>query len=72
MHDFTEILLRSLYNQMIVICHQNRCVQNQFEFVLRRSNVILEFFVISFGKKDLRALIPSRGNMVEGSFILYP
>ncbi len=57
---------------MIVICHQNVCVQNQFEFIFRRSNVTLEFFVISFGKEDLRTLIAPRGNVVDSSFIFYP
>ena len=64
--------MRSLYDQMIVICHQNVCVQNQFEFIFRRSNVTLEFFVISFGKEDLRTLIAPRGNVVDSSFIFYP
>jgi len=57
---------------MIVVGHENVAMKDNAILVEGICKIGEEFLIICMGEKDLFPLIPSPGDMVEGTFIRNP
>ena len=71
MHDLTQLGLRGLDNQVIMIGHKNICVKDKAIFLLSSLYILLEFFIIRPGLVNLSSLVSPGCDVIKSTFIYH-
>ena len=69
-HHPAHVPLGGLHEQVVMIAHEHIAVKPEAVFVLRFLQVRFESVIVRFGEEDSLALVPTSGDVVEGSRVL--
>jgi hypothetical protein len=69
MHEDAKIGFRGLHEEVIVVGHQNECVQGDAVFVKGIRKIGEKLHIKRRGQKNLSPLISSGGDMIESTLI---